>query len=301
MNIRAHKVFITAAAVVAVFAVFFFISNFLTRIRASTTKAFISSTGVPPLPVTKPRAVVNVSAPFPCVSGQNRATAIYIKADQPVGGISSNKISAFDLTFKVTGSWQINSVNSPSTYPGGDTSIFTPVIVPPSIIPTSSPATTSVRLAYVIQKPTAELPTGVLFYIGTKETGSGTCSLTLDGSAKQEVVGAIGSGADNTYEVVVSTHTVSVTPVAGVTNTTAAQPSPTGTSSTCVKERGDSDCDGDTDDDDFKKWRSQYDKLIPDKPWYDNANFVCRELEKISHWVDLKDFEAWRRGRWLRH
>lgn len=260
-----------------------------------------TATVVPPLPITRPRAIVSFPASSTYTQGQSRTDTIFILADQPVGGIATNRISAFSLTIKAVGMAQITGVGAPSTYPGGDSSIFTPVIVP-SVFPANQ-----VRIAYIIQRPTADLPTGIQLLITTSGTGTGAGSLTLDTSATQEVVGVIGTGTDNTYEVVIGTYGSSGTPTppaptqspVAPTITTTTTPHPSGTGAPCTKEKGDSDCDGDTDDDDYQKWKDQYDDM-PDRKNKDNPNFDCREEDKKSHFVDMKDFEVWRRWRWWR-
>ena len=116
--------------------------------------------------------------------------------DQPVGGISSNKVSAFDLTISATGVLEIAALGNPAAFPGNATGIFTEVIVP-----TALPAT-QVRFAYVIQLPTAQLPTTIEIPVSVNATSDGSGSLILDNSANQEVAGPIIDSTDSNYQVV---------------------------------------------------------------------------------------------------
>ena len=62
------------------------------------------------------------------------------------------------------------------------------------------------------------------------------------------------------------------------------------------KKRGDANCDGAVNDTDFDIWRQQFDTFVPADPVNNNANFYCEEGDASTYYVDLSDFEAWRRG-----
>ena len=138
-----------------------------------------------------------------------------IVVDQPVGGIATNKISAFDLTIEAAGAAQITQVGDPVVYPGGEASHFTAIIL------TIAPDGKQARIAFVCQidarNPTqctnATLPIALQIPV----TIIGTGDLSLTAGATQEVVGVIANATDNTYQVSsvptggVPTGTVSVT------------------------------------------------------------------------------------------
>ena len=165
-QINSHKVVFIVCALIVFLSVFVFINNYLSRIRASTTKAFVSFS----------------------------SSSVIIEAEQPTSGGNVNKISAFDLTLTTDGTELITTVGNPATYPAGDTAIFTPVISPSGL-----PATT-VHIAYVIQKPTLDLPVAISIPISTDGAGN----TSLDPNATQEVVGFIANSSTNTYQVVAS-------------------------------------------------------------------------------------------------
>jgi len=131
-----------------------------------------------------PRALVSYSA-----------GSLFIQAEQPAGNTNTNKISAFDLTITSSAGGNITAVGTPLTYPGGDASIFTQIIAPSGL------PGTRVRFAYVIQRPTAELPVAIRIPITTNAPGG----VTLATGSLQEVVGYIPSGTGNSYVVVAST------------------------------------------------------------------------------------------------
>jgi subtilisin family serine protease len=65
----------------------------------------------------------------------------------------------------------------------------------------------------------------------------------------------------------------------------------------CVKKSmGDSNCDGIVDDYDYMQWSYEFDQYWPSTLWNKNANFVCNEGNTSTYFVDLTDFEAWRRN-----
>ncbi len=64
-----------------------------------------------------------------------------------------------------------------------------------------------------------------------------------------------------------------------------------------AKLTGDANCDGKIDSADFLIWKSQYDTLPPPRPVNNNANFSCIEGQNASYFVDLNDFEIWRKNK----
>ncbi len=60
-----------------------------------------------------------------------------------------------------------------------------------------------------------------------------------------------------------------------------------------TKSKGDADCDGDIDQTDFSLWKNQFDNM---KPTGFAANFSCIEGNTTTYFVDLVDFEIWRRN-----
>lgn len=75
-------------------------------------------------------------------------------------------------------------------------------------------------------------------------------------------------------------------------------PTPTSGSSVCpFKRRGDADCNGVIDINDFSTWWvSQLDTMPPAAPVSQNANFSCVEGNSQTYFVDMTDFEVWRRN-----
>src|SRR3989344_1557802 len=165
-QINSHKVVFVVCALIVFLSVFIFINNYLSRIRASTTKAFVSFS----------------------------SSSVIIEAEQPTSGGNVNKISAFDLTLTTDGTELITTVGNPATYPAGDTAIFTPVISPSGL-----PATT-VHIAYVIQKPTLDLPVAISIPISTDGAGN----VSLEAASTQEIVGFIANATDNIYQLTTS-------------------------------------------------------------------------------------------------
>lgn len=63
-----------------------------------------------------------------------------------------------------------------------------------------------------------------------------------------------------------------------------------------LKNKGDADCDGKIGLSDFTIWKTYYDTLEPPVPLNLNANFMCSESDESSRFIDLIDFEVWRRN-----
>lgn len=59
---------------------------------------------------------------------------------------------------------------------------------------------------------------------------------------------------------------------------------------------GDANCNGVVDLADLGIWFIQFDTLAPAIPNNNNANFFCQESNSATYFVDLSDFEAWRRN-----
>lgn len=85
---------------------------------------------------------------------------------------------------------------------------------------------------------------------------------------------------------------VSITP--GGPNLT---PVPTNIPGVCpLKGRGDANCDGKVDEGDYKLWLAQFDTMVSASPVNQNANYACVEGNSQTYFVDLADFEVWRRN-----
>lgn len=63
-----------------------------------------------------------------------------------------------------------------------------------------------------------------------------------------------------------------------------------------MRERGDADCNEVVDNTDYSVWKMEYDSFV-DPSMQSNANFSCVEGNSSTYWVDLSDFEIWRRNR----
>src|SRR3989338_475696 len=65
----------------------------------------------------------------------------------------------------------------------------------------------------------------------------------------------------------------------------------------CSKKfQGDANCNGAVDLADLGIWFTQFDTFPPAIPVNNNANFFCAESNYLTYFVDLADFEAWRRN-----
>lgn len=122
------------------------------------------------------------------------------------------------------------------------------------------------------------------------------------------------------------TATPTVTPTAGPTGTPTLTPTPTVTPypttgvaklprilpdpyptgiicpniALCPKKiLGDADCNGVIDAADMSKWNQYYDKIIISAPTgvpVGNPNFYCLESYREMHFIDMLDYEVWRRN-----
>lgn len=61
------------------------------------------------------------------------------------------------------------------------------------------------------------------------------------------------------------------------------------------KSQGDANCDGIIDSADYRLWRKQFDLMVPPTPMENNANFLCKEGNSSTYFIDMVDFEIWRR------
>ena len=82
---------------------------------------------------------------------------------------------------------------------------------------------------------------------------------------------------------------------------TAPNPYPTGPYCSdrmaCTRKSvGDANCDGIIDVYDYRIWRTQNDQMIPPLPITNNSNYACVEGNKTTYFVDLIDYEIWRRN-----
>ncbi len=71
---------------------------------------------------------------------------------------------------------------------------------------------------------------------------------------------------------------------------------PGGNCSLESKNSGDANCDGSINALDFSLWLNQLDKMVPPQPVNQSANFSCTEGNKSTYFVDMADFEIWRRN-----
>lgn len=83
---------------------------------------------------------------------------------------------------------------------------------------------------------------------------------------------------------------------------TPPSPMPTGPfcppSTNCdQKVLGDANCDGKIDEGDYAVWKQQFDKMAPPLPINYNANFLCKETHNFSQFVDMIDYEIWRKNK----
>lgn len=62
-----------------------------------------------------------------------------------------------------------------------------------------------------------------------------------------------------------------------------------------AKLTGDANCDGRIDSKDYLILRNQYDTMPGAQPVNQNANFSCKEGNSTTYFVDLVDFEIWRK------
>lgn len=62
------------------------------------------------------------------------------------------------------------------------------------------------------------------------------------------------------------------------------------------KPKGDANCSDAVDSADYNIWKTQYDTMIPGSQSNPNANFACVEGNSNTYFVDLIDYEIWRRN-----
>jgi len=64
----------------------------------------------------------------------------------------------------------------------------------------------------------------------------------------------------------------------------------------CIdKTKGDGNCNGVVDQADYDIWLIQYDTMVPGGRQTPNANYACVEGNSSTYFIDLTDFEVWRR------
>lgn len=63
------------------------------------------------------------------------------------------------------------------------------------------------------------------------------------------------------------------------------------------KITGDANCDGKVDEADYALWKKQFDEMVPPAPLNQNANFFCVEGQRPSYFVDMIDYEIWRKNK----
>lgn len=100
------------------------------------------------------------------------------------------------------------------------------------------------------------------------------------------------------------TPTATIVPTSAVTVAPSVTPggptittSPNNPTSSCAKKsQGDANCDGVINETDFNFWKQEFDTMQPAAPPNQNANFACVEGNTQTYFVDLSDFEVWRRN-----
>lgn len=94
------------------------------------------------------------------------------------------------------------------------------------------------------------------------------------------------------------TSTNEPTPTSSEGNPTPTGENPTvGPNSNCpLKSKGDANCDNIINVADYEIWTTQFDTLVPGSEVNNNANFVCMEATENSRFVDLVEYEIWRRN-----
>lgn len=97
---------------------------------------------------------------------------------------ATNRISGFDITFASQGSITLIDIGSPSTFPGGDTSIFTQMLK------------TTNRVVYLIQLPDPQLPSAVQITIQIKGINQGPGSLQIVTTSSK----IVGNFPENVFE-----------------------------------------------------------------------------------------------------
>lgn len=66
--------------------------------------------------------------------------------------------------------------------------------------------------------------------------------------------------------------------------------------SCALSEKGDANCDGQINASDIDAWARHFDTILPGNTQLANANFACVEGNANSSYIDLIDFELWRRN-----
>ena len=61
------------------------------------------------------------------------------------------------------------------------------------------------------------------------------------------------------------------------------------------KSKGDGNCNGVVDQADYDIWLTQFDTIVPGDRQTPNANYACVEGNSSTYFIDLTDFEVWRR------
>ena len=128
------------------------------------------------------------------------------------------------------------------------------------------------------------------------------------GSTKNGAVDALAAlealnGATGT-PVKTPTPTLSPYPTTGVAKLPKQPPVPYPSAPYCPvlgnclkKNTGDANCDGLINTSDYTIWKQQFDKMVSVTPVNQNANFSCVEGNNSSYFIDLQDFEIWRKNK----
>ena len=159
-------------------------------------------------------------------------------------------------------------------------------------MPTALPAT-QVRFAYVIQLPTAQLPTTIEIPVSVNATSDGSGSLILDNSANQEVAGPIIDSTDSNYQVVMEGTGTSPSTTPEVSGSPDPQTSPSEDDSQGENETPESEESSESSESSETRKRvdevktsgppglvKQIERLIPER-WKNDRNFFWQILQKI--------------------
>jgi hypothetical protein len=166
----------------------------------------------------------------------------------------------------------------------------------PTTIPNASntPTPTNNPNVTASPTPTGPTPTGTIVYSPTPTSPSSTPNPT-------NTPGPTSTPKPTSTPRPTSTPTVTPYPQTGPPKLPKIPPEPYPKSPVCplenlctTKKSGDTNCDKVTNEADFIGWKLQFD-TIPVIQANQSANFLCVEDNSSTYFVDLTDFEVWRR------
>lgn len=166
---------------------------------------------------------INPASTSLAVNGIKTVIAIFTPQD------ATNKISGLDITLSAQGSIAVADIGVPSTFPGGDTSVFTQMLK------------TANRVVYLVQLPDPQLPSAVQLPIQIKGQSQGAGSLQIDtvsskivGNFPENVFefGTVDSGSYTVGNPITPSPTTpqTLTPTTTLSPTNKPNPTPTPTS-----------------------------------------------------------------------